>query len=255
MARTALPHGSRTRTSRQYPFAVRGPPGRAKTRTATAARPCAWTQNWPTPRPARDRLRGKACSSGQPVAGATGQGLRRCWWAGRGESRPGSVRDNGFRPCFGCATSAWRRKRCDGRARAGASGRNQHSAARARGLAGAGRGADGQRGAVGRLSSATGISTPRRPTATRRASGRGCASPGCRATRGVSPRSSSRAARIRSASSRDRSSGSGSTRSTCIWCTGPRAGRCGVAGHRRARERGLTRSVGVSNYSARSSTR
>ncbi len=33
--------------------------------------------------------------------------------------------------------------------------------------------------------------------------------------------------RTRSASSRDRSTGSGWTRSTCTWCTGRRAGRCG----------------------------
>ena len=79
----------------------------------------------------------------------------------------------------------------------------------------------------GRSSSATGTSTPPRPTATRRASAALCARAGCRARRSSSPPSSTRAARTRSPRRSRASSGSASTRSTSTSSTGRRAARRG----------------------------
>ena len=108
-----------------------------------------------------------------------------------------------------------------------------------------------RRPCAGRLSSATGISTPPRPTATRTASARRCGTAACPATRCSSPPSSIRGARTRSPRQSRACGGSASTRWTCTWCTGPRAGPIWAwPGMERARERGLARSIGVSNFSA-----
>ena len=101
---------------------------------------------------------------------------------------------------------------------------------------------------AGRSSSATATSTRPRPTATRRASGRRCATAVCRATRCSSRRSSIPGQHDPAPKPSKPASGSASTRSTSTSSTGPRADRLGVA-RNGARGAGLARAIGVSNFS------
>ena len=126
---------------------------------------------------------------------------------------------------------------------------NEIPGTRARRVAGPRRSRVRQRGAVGARGSAIATSTPLRPTATRRASARGCATAASRARTCSSRRSSTRAARTRWPRSSTASSASASTTSTSTSSTGRRAAPRGRGrGWSRPSERGHARSIGVSNF-------
>ncbi len=136
--------------------------------------------------------------------------------------------------------------------------RNGDAAARARGVAGAGRTGVRARGARGAGARDTATSTPRRRTETRPASAARCARAASRARRCSSRRSSTPAGAIRSERPPTASSGSGSTTSTCTSSTGRRRGHLGLArdgGRARAQLRPRDRRLQLRRRRARSGHR